>query len=103
MDRVDQKLTLQKLKVLMQGYRKLTNNEMLSLLETARDFFHLLESVGKTENIKKVCKCLVAQRSDPENRDYNLWTFSALFLQTFIFLGRKQEATFVQRTDKPSI
>ena len=26
---------------------------MLSLLETARDFFHLLESVGKTENIKK--------------------------------------------------
>ena len=39
MDRVDQKLTLQKLKILMQGYRKLTNNEMLSLLETARDFF----------------------------------------------------------------
>ena len=52
--------------------------------------------------MQKVCERLVAQRSDPENRDYNLWTFSALFLQKFIFLGRKQEATFVQRTDRPS-
>ena len=62
----------------------------------------MLKSFGKNENIQKVCERLVAQRSDPENRDYNLWTFSALFLQKFIFLGRKQEATFVQRTDRPS-
>ena len=35
----------------MQDYEKLTNNNMLT--ETARDFFHLLESFGKNKNIKK--------------------------------------------------
>ena len=35
----------------MQDYEKLTNNNMLT--ETARDFFHLLESFGKSKNIKK--------------------------------------------------
>ena len=49
--RVDQKLTFQKLKISMQDYEKLTNNNMLT--ETARDFFHLLESFGKNKNIKK--------------------------------------------------
>ena len=49
--RVDQKLTFQKLKTSMQDYEKLTNNNMLT--ETARDFFHLLESFGKNKNIKK--------------------------------------------------
>ena len=39
MNREDQKLTLQKLKFSMQGYKKLTNYEMLSLSATARDFF----------------------------------------------------------------
>ena len=39
MDRVDQKLTLQRLKFLMQDQEKLTNNQMLWLSETARDFF----------------------------------------------------------------
>ena len=49
--RVDQKLTFQKLKISMQDYEKLTNNNMLT--ETDRDFFHLLESFGKNKNIKK--------------------------------------------------
>ena len=60
MNRINQQLTLQKLIVSMQGYKKLTNNEMLSLSETPRDFFHLLESFGKNENVKKVCKCIIA-------------------------------------------
>lgn len=47
MNRVDQKLTLQKLKFQMQGYKKLTHNKMLLLSETARDFFQLLKSFEK--------------------------------------------------------
>lgn len=45
MNRVNQQLTLQKLIFLMQGYKKLTNKEMLSLSETPRDFFPSLESL----------------------------------------------------------
>ena len=37
----------------MQGYEKLTNNEMMSLSGTARNFFHLLENFGTNEKIKK--------------------------------------------------
>ena len=37
----------------MQGYEKLTNNEILSLSETARNVFHLLQNFYKNENIKK--------------------------------------------------
>ena len=37
----------------MAGYKGLTKNEKMLLLETDRDFFHLLESLGKNENIKK--------------------------------------------------
>ena len=51
-DRVDQKLTLQKMKFSMHCYKKLTNNVMLSLSETTRYFFYLLESFDKNENIE---------------------------------------------------
>ena len=44
MNRVDQRLTLKKLKFQMRGYKKLTHNKMLPLSETARDFFQLLKS-----------------------------------------------------------
>ena len=54
MDRVDPELTLQRLKFSMQGYKKLTNNKLLLLSETARDFFHLLKSFGKKKNRKKI-------------------------------------------------
>ena len=40
---------------------------------------------------------MVAWGSDPENRYFNLWTFSAVFLKP------KQQATSVHKTDKPSI
>lgn len=35
----------------MGGYKALLNAEILSLSKFARDFFHLLESFGKNENI----------------------------------------------------
>ena len=54
MDRIDQKLTSQRLKFSMQGYKKLTNNKMLTFLETVKDFVHVLESFGKNENIKSL-------------------------------------------------
>ena len=53
LDRTDQKLTLQKLKFLITGFKGITNNKMISLSETARDFFHLLECFGKIQLMKK--------------------------------------------------
>ena len=53
LDRTDQKLTLQKLKFLITGYKGITNNKMISLSETARDFFYLLECFGKIELMTK--------------------------------------------------
>ena len=50
-DKTDQKPTLQKSKFSIAGYKGLTNNNIMLLSETARDFLHLLESFGKGENI----------------------------------------------------
>lgn len=50
-DKTDQKLTLQKSKFSITGYKGLTNNNIMLLSETARDFLHLLEGFGKDENI----------------------------------------------------
>ena len=50
-DKTDQKPTLQKSKFSIAGYKGLTNNNIMLLSETSRDFLHLLESFGKGENI----------------------------------------------------
>ena len=75
---------------------------MLSLSKMARDFFDLLESFGNNENRKSVCKRLFAEKSDPENRDFSLWTFSVLLLQELVFPRQKQQSKFVQKAHKPS-
>ena len=51
MNRVDQKLTLQKLKVSMVHYQNLPEPETKSLSKTAKDLFHLLETFSKNKNI----------------------------------------------------
>ena len=53
MDRIDQKLTLDKLKISMGSYKALSNAEILSLSEASRHFFQLLERFGKNENLTK--------------------------------------------------
>ena len=53
MDRIDQKLTLHKIKFSMGSYKALSNAEILSLSETSRHFFQLLESFVKSENLTK--------------------------------------------------
>ena len=51
--KIDQTLALQKLKFSMSGYDGLKKSKIISLSETARDFFHLLESFGKNKNVIK--------------------------------------------------
>ena len=45
---------------------------------------------------------MVAPTSDPENGDFNLWTFLVSLLQKLVFPGQNQPTAFVQKTDKPS-
>lgn len=45
MDWKDNKLTLVKLKYMLKNFWKLKDIEKLSLLETAQDFFHLVENI----------------------------------------------------------
>ena len=50
-DRKDDKLTLIKLKFSMNGYKNLTQKEIFNLSSTVHDFFYLIYSFGKNENI----------------------------------------------------
>ena len=47
----ENKLSLVKLKFLINSYKNLTENEIEKLSETAQDLFHLIHSFGKNENI----------------------------------------------------
>ena len=50
-DKKDDKLTLIKLKFSMNGYKNLAEKEIFNLSSAAQDFFHLIYSFGKNENI----------------------------------------------------
>ena len=50
-DQKGKKLTLCKLKFSMNAYEKLTENEIKKLSESAQDFFHLIHSFGKNEQL----------------------------------------------------
>ena len=50
-DRKDDKLTVIKLKVSMNGYKNLAEKEIFNLSIGVQDFFHLIYSFGKKENI----------------------------------------------------
>ena len=40
---------------------------------------------------------MVARTSDPENGDFNLWTFLVSLLQKLVFPGQNYQTTFVQK------
>ena len=50
MKRVDNKVTLVKLKFSIKAFNKPGNEEIKRLSETAQDFFHFIESFGKFNN-----------------------------------------------------
>ena len=50
--KIDQTNALQQLKLSMSGYDGPTKSKIISLSETARDFFHLLEIFGKNKNVE---------------------------------------------------
>ena len=52
MERVDNKLTLVKLKFSIKAFNRLTNEEIKRLSETAQDFFHFIKSFGKLNNLQ---------------------------------------------------
>ena len=50
-DQKDKKLTLCKLKFSVNAYEKLTESEIKKLLESAQDFFHLMHSFDKNQQL----------------------------------------------------
>ena len=50
-DQKDKKLTLCKLKFSMNAYEKLAGNEIKKTSESAQDFFYLIHSFGKSEQL----------------------------------------------------
>ena len=50
-DQKDKKLTLYKLKFSMNAYEKLAGNEIKKTSESAQDFFYLIHSFGKNEQL----------------------------------------------------
>ena len=86
----------------MAGYKGLTKNEKMLLLETDRDFFHLLESLGKNENIKKFLNVWLLGDPIQTIETSTCGPFQLYFYEDFFFFRRKQQTTYLQKTDKPS-
>ena len=82
------------------GYKNLTGKEIFNLSSAAQDFFHLIYSFGKNENITKLFKRLDAWRSNSNRNNNNLWTVSAIFLRKIVFSRRKQQTTKLQKINK---
>ena len=66
-DKKDDKMTLKKLKFSMNGYKNLDEKEILNLSSAAQDFFHLIYSFCKKENITNFVNVWMLE--DPSQMD----------------------------------
>ena len=87
-DQKDKKLTLCKLKFLMNVYDKLTKNEHIKLSESAQDFFHLIHSFAKNEQMTNIVNVWMVEDLIQIPKTVNCGSFQ-IYIYKNIFLPNK--------------
>ena len=87
-------------KIFNDAYEKLVENKIKKLLETAQDYFHLIHSFRKNEQLTNFVNVWMLEGPYENARICELWTFSNIFLQKPFFSQRKQQSAQLQKTNK---
>ena len=79
MDRSDSKTTLCKINFNMVACKKLTEEEINCLSETARNYFYFINAFGLKHRLRSFVNVWMVE-DRIQDLDYNLWDFSNTFL-----------------------
>ena len=98
-DQKDKKLTLCKLKFSMNAYEKLTESENKKPSESAQDFFHLIHSFGKNEQLTNFVNVWMLEDPIQMPKTVTCGPFQIYFYEN-LFSRRKQQSAQLQKTNK---
>ena len=98
-DQEDKNLALCKLKFSMNVYEKLTETETKKLLESAQDFFYLIHSFGKNEQLTNLVNVWMLEDPIQMPKTVTCRPFQIYFYEN-LFSRRKQQSAQLQKTNK---
>ena len=103
MERVDNKLTLVKLKFSIKAFNRLTNEEIKRLSETAQDFFHFIKSFGKLNNLQNYVELWLLKDAIQKQKLQHAVLFRFTFTITLSYQAKKVKYTHIKNWQKKAI
>lgn len=96
MERVDNKLTLVKLKFSIKAFNRLTNEEIKRLSETVQDFFHFIKSFGKLNNLQNYVELWLLKDAIQKQKLQHAVLFRFTFTITLSYQAKKVKYTHIK-------
>ena len=103
MERVDNKLTLVKLKFSIKAFNRLTNEEIKRLSETAQDFFHFIKSFGKLNNLQNYVELWLLKDAIQKQKLQHAVLFRFTFTIMLSYQTKKVKYTHIKNWQKKAI
>ena len=103
MERVDNKLTLVKLKFSIKAFNRLTNEEIKRLSETVQDFFHFIKSFGKLNNLQNYVELWLLKDAIQKQKLQHAVLFRFTFTITLSYQAKKVKYTHIKNWQKKAI
>ena len=99
-DQKDKKLTFCKLKFSMNAYEKLAGNEIRETSESAQDFFHLIHSFGKSEQLTNFENVWMLEDPIQMPKTVTCAPFQIYFFENLFFPDKNSKACSYKKTNK---